>query len=506
MTILACDLGTGGNKASLYANDGALLASVFEGYETFYPQSGFHEQRPADWWNAVVRSIRRLLEMPEVNPAEVSAIALSGHSLGCVPFDAQGNLLLESVPIWSDSRAELQARRFFDSNHYETWYRTTGAGFPPAHYTLFKLLWYRENLPEMFAKMARFAGTKDFINYRLTGRIATDFSYASGTGAYALEAWDYEDSILAAAGLSRAIFPEIVPSSSVLGTLTPEAAQTLGLPQSVQVAAGGVDNSCMALGARAFKNGRSYASLGSSSWVAVSDEKPLLDTRFFPYVFAHVVPGQFASATAIFSAGTTLKWIRDLCCQDLIAECRETGENVYARMMELAAQSPVGANGLILNPTFAGGSCLEPSSQMRGGLLGLDLSHTRSDVIRATLEGIALNLRKALDALGSLTRIEDPIVLVGGGAISPIWRQIYADAFHRSVEKTNIDQDAAALGAAALAAVGTGIWPNFDRIDAIHQTESILKPQTPDAYEAILPAFLKTAEMLTQLALMRAKP
>jgi len=500
MTILAYDLGTGGNKASLYAEDGKLIASVFEGYETHYPQSGFHEQRPLDWKRAVVESTRKLFAQPEFDPQDVRAIALSGHSLGCVPLDADGKLLLDSTPIWSDSRAESQAVRFFETLDYAEWYRKTGAGFPPAHYTVFKLIWYRENLPEMFAKMKKFVGTKDFINYWLTGRIATDFSYASGTGAYALEAWGYDDGIIASAGLPREIFPEIVPSTEILGTLTPEAAEELGLPQNVQVAAGGVDNSCMALGARAFKNGRSYASLGSSSWIAVSDEKPLLDTKFFPYVFTHVVPGQFASATAIFSAGTTLKWIRDFCCGDLKAECAQTGENVYARMMELASRSPIGARGLLLNPTFAGGSCLEPSSKMRGGIFNLDLSHTREDVIRAALEGIALNLRKALDALGTLTRLEDSITLVGGGAISPIWRQIYADAFNKTVEKTNIDQDAAALGAAALAAVGTGIWENFDRIDTVHETQAVTRPEDPEAYEAIMPRFLETAEMLTRLA------
>lgn len=500
MLILACDLGTGGNKASLYREDGTLLAAVFEGYETFYPQSGFHEQKPADWWNAVVTSTRRLLETTGVDPAEVAAMALSGHSLGLVPLDAEGNLLLESTPIWSDSRASAEAEAFFQSNDYETWYKTTGAGFPPAHYTLFKLLWYRAHQPEVFARMKQFVGTKDYVNYRLTGRIATDFSYASGTGAYALEKWAYDPEIIAAAGLSPEIFPQIVPSTEILGTLTPAAASALGLPQTVRVAAGGVDNSCMALGARAFKSGRSYASLGSSSWIAVSDEKPLLDTKFFPYVFTHVVPGQFASATAIFSAGTTLKWIRDFCCADLKVECEKTGENVYAHMMELAAESPIGSRGLLLNPTFAGGSCLEPSPKMRGGIFNLDLSHTRSDVIRATLEGIALNLRKALDALGTLTHVEEPIVLVGGGAISPVWRQIYADVFHKTVEKTNIDQDAASLGAAALAAVGTGLWENFDRIDLIHQTQSVTESKNPAAYEAILPKFLKTAEFLSELS------
>ncbi len=500
MAILAYDLGTGGNKASLYDDNGTLTASVFEGYGTAYPESGFHEQKPEDWKKAVAVSTRKLLAKSGVNAENVAAIALSGHSLGCVPLDENGRLLLHSVPIWSDSRAGAQAKRFFETTDYLQWYLKTGAGFPSAHYTIFKLMWYRENMPEIFAKMKNFVGTKDFINFWLTGRVATDFSYASGTGAYSLKKREYDSEILNASELSPDIFPEIVPSTEILGSLTPEAASELGLPASVKVVAGGVDNSCMALGARAFKNGRSYASLGSSAWIAVSDEKPILDVGFFPYVFAHVVPGQFASAAAIFSAGTTLKWIKDVCCADLVAECEKSGENVYAKIISLAKDSPIGAKGLLLNPTFAGGSCLEPSAKMRGGLFNLDLSHSRADIVRAALEGVAMNLRKALDALETISKIEEPIVLVGGGAISPVWRQIYADAWRKTVEKTNIDQDAASLGAAALAAVGTGIWDSFDRIDALHQTQDLVKPKNPEAYEKILPNFLKTAEMLTELA------
>ncbi|MDO4575059.1 MAG: FGGY-family carbohydrate kinase [Planctomycetia bacterium] len=499
--ILACDLGTGGNKASLYDENGTLCGAVMKPYETHYPKPGFHEQRPDDWWYAVTQSIRELLAKTGANPMQVRAIALSGHSLGCVPLDEHGSLLRDTTPIWSDSRAEKQAAAFFRENDYKRWYQTTGAGFPPAHYTLFKLLWYRENLPDLFRKMAVFLGTKDYVNYRMTGRAVTDFSYASGTGAYALDDWAYSDEILAASGLPRSIFPEIVPSTEAIGTLTSTAAKELGLPQSVVVVAGGVDNSCMALGAKCYQSGRSYASLGSSSWIAVSDAKPLLDHRFKPYVFTHVVPGQFASAIGVFSTGTTLKWVLHHFCTDFLHEAEARGENPYARFMEHAALSPPGAHGLLLNPSFAGGSSLEPSGKMRGGLFGLDLSHTLHDIARATLEGIALNLRKATDALGSLTTLSDRMVLVGGGAISPIWRRIYADVFHQSVEKTNIDQDAAALGAFALAAVGTGLWDDFSPIDALHQTEEILTPdpETAAIYEKILPKFLRTAEMLAEL-------
>jgi len=502
--LLAYDLGTGGNKASLYDAEGKLIASTFHAYETLYPHSGWHEQRPNDWWNAIVQSTRELLEKSDVAPESIAALAISGHSLGCVPLDASGELLLEATPIWSDSRPAEQADWFFQTQGVdaEKWYSTTGNGFPAPHYTLFKLLWYRQNEPAMFDKLAKFVGTKDYINYRMTGRIATDFSYASGCGAYDLTAWDYCDAFLDAADLSRDIFPELLPSTEVLGPLTAEAAAELGLPQSVQVIAGGVDNSCMALGARNTAPGRLYASLGSSSWIAVSDTKPLLDVKTKPYVFTHVIPEMFTSAIGVFSTGTAMRWVRDVMCRDLTAKAEQTGKNVYELMCDEAADSPVGAKGLLFNPSLAGGSSLEPSSAMRGGLLRVDLLHSRADVIRATLEGVALNLRKALDALRQLSQLDEKMTIVGGGSLSPLWRSIYASAFGMNVERTNIGQEAAALGAAALAAVGAGVWSDFSQVDVAVQTDQVVAPEPEAAakYDALLPAFCRTAEMLAELA------
>jgi xylulokinase len=499
--ILSHDLGTGGNKASLFDADGIRLISVFEPYETFYPGPGMHEQRPVDWWNAIVRSTRRLLESAKergITSGDVGSLAISGHSLGCVPLDAAGNLLRESTPIWSDSRAGNEATAFFRNIDPNTWYLRTGNGFPAAHYTLFKILWYKNNEPELFSKTAKILGTKDYINYRLTGKQATDYSYASGCGGYDLTGWNYDDELIASAGLSPSLFPKLVPSTEILGPLMPQAAEELGLSPSLLVAAGGVDNSCMALGASCFLPGRSYASLGSSSWVAVSDSKPLLDIRTKPYVFTHVVPGMFASALAIFSSGTTFRWLRDQLCRDIIDRAITENRNVYELMIDEAKSSPPGARGLLHNPSLGGGSSLDPSPSIRGAFLGLDLTHTRSDIIRAVMEGIALNLRLVLDEFRSLSEIRSEMVVVGGGAISDIWRQIYADALQITIKTTNIGQDAAALGAAALAAVGTGLWSDFSKIDSVLKIEDRHTPSEPnvETYNKTLDCFREDIRFL----------
>ena len=505
--IIAYDLSTGGNKASLYDAAGTCLADSFVAYPTQYPNSGWHEQRPVDWWNAIVESTRALLAEADVDAAQIEAVGISGHSLGAVPLDAGGELLREGTPIWSDSRPDSQVTDFFSRVDEAEWYRTTGNGFPAPLYTAFKIMWYRDNEPEMFERIAAVIGTKDYVNYRLTGRVVTDYSYASGCGVYDLLGWDYSDKLLAAADLPREIFPEIVPSTEVIGTLTAEAAEALGLPQTVKVVAGGVDNSCMALGARNTAPGRVYNSQGSSSWIAISDDKPLLDEATRPYVFAHVMPGMFTSAVGVFSTGTSFRWVRDHLCRDLVARAAESGDDVYDLMTAQAAESPVGANKLLFNPSLAGGSSLDESPNIRGAFIGLDLGHTRGDVIRATMEGVAMALRVGLDALTKLTEIGDEMVVVGGGSRSELWRQIHADLYKMDVVKTTIDQQAAALGAAAIAAVGTGLWPNFSRIDEIHQIQAVAKPIAAHsaAYDTLMPVFRKAAHCAAQLGDMLAE-
>ena len=494
--IISFDLGTGGNKASLYDVDGKCLASAFVPYATQYPQVGWHEQRPVDWWNAVVESTRKLLKSSGVDKKDIVCLGISGHSLGAVPVDKGGNLLRESTPIWSDIRAQKEVEEFFDKVDPDEWYLTTGNGFPAACYTLFKVMWYRNHEPEMFQKVYKILGTKDYINFKLTGELKTDFSYASGTGIYDLKGWKYNPAFIQASDIPGDMWPEIVPSTHILGEIAPDVAGLLGLGNGVKVVCGGVDNSCMALGAKNIRDGRVYTSLGSSAWIAVSSEKPVLDIKYKPYVFTHVIPNMFTSAVSIFSAGTSFTWVKDNICEELISEAEAANEDVYSLMNQAAEQVPVGSNKLLFNPSLAGGTSQDASVHLRGAYMGLDLKHGKPELIRAAMEGIAMNLRLRLDLLRKYTRLEDEILFVGGGAKSRFYLGIFADTFNTRIIKTNIDQDAGVLGAAAIAAVGCGLWKSFDKIDEIHKTVDVVEPDKENnrIYEKLLPVFDLAAE------------
>jgi len=490
--IIAYDLGTGGTKASLYTADGEMTASSFIPCSTYYPQQDFREQKPEDWWAMVVDSTKALLEKSDIKVAGIRAVAVSGHSLGVVPLSSGGELLLDSVPIWSDARAGAQAENFFKTVDEKDWYLKTGNGFPSALYAIFKILWYRDNMPELYAQTAKFIGTKDYINFRMTGSMVTDFSYASGSGVYDLRGWKYDEDLLDASGVDADKMPEILASTDVIGVLTSEASKALGLSSGVKVVCGGVDNACMAAGAGCVENGDAYTSLGTSAWIAVASNEPVVDYERRPYVFAHLVPGMFASATAIFSAGNSYRWVRDTLCKNLSG---------YDEMNELGRQSPPGANKLIFNPSLAGGSSLDDSINIRGGFAGLDLSHNQADIIRSTLEGISLNLRVAMDVLSSYTSLSDDMLLVGGGGKSRFWRQLFADIYNKNITESRVGEDAGSLGAAAAAAVGSGLWKDFSPLIKINKTVHRMRPDAARVleYEKILTVFSEVARRQSEI-------
>jgi len=481
--------------------EGTLAAAEFASVKTSFPQEKYHEQRPEDWWRSVTDSTRRLFVSSAVLPSEVAGIAVSGHSLGAVPVDGRGRALVEQTPIWSDARADAQTRRFFQTVDETSWYMTTGSGFPAPLYAIFKVMWLRDNHPDLYERAAKFLGTKDYVNCRLTGVLATDHSYASGSGVYDLRERAYRAAYISAAGIAPQKLPPIVDSHAILGGLTEDSAAELGLIAGIPVACGGVDNACMALGAGCVAEGDAYTSLGTSAWIAVASNEPIVNPGKRSFVFAHCIPGLFASATAIFSAGNSLRWVKNELCKDLMAEAEQTGVDVYDLLTALAATAPVGANKLFFNPSLAGGSATEKSPNIRGALLGLTLGHTRADILRAVLEGIALNLRQSLDVLAEMTEVSPSMLVVGGGGKSTFWRQIFADCYEKSIIQSSVEQDAGSLGAMACACVGLKLWPDFSKVKQVHQIRSNFRPidENVSVYQRILPLFARAADMQADL-------
>lgn len=455
--ILAYDLGTGGIKASLYGEDGVSCGAYFAAYPTYYPAPDRHEQRPADWWEGVCNATKALLKQTGIPPKAIAAVAASGHSLVAVPLNEGNQPLLEQVPIWSDARAVAEAKDYFSQVNYRDWYLATGNGDPPETYSIFKLIWLKAHEPDIWAKTRRVVGSKDYINLCLTGQWATDYSYASGTGAFDLRTWDYREDYLQAAGLPRSLFASPMESHTIIGTVTPRAAARCGLAPGTPVACGGVDNALMALGAQGLGDGRAYISLGSSAWLAVTAAKPVLDPQTRPFVFAFVQKGYYTSGVSVFAAGSAYCWARDALCKDLPAQ-----PTSLADMDAEAADVPPGAMGVLFNPTLAGASPQEPGPRLQGSFLGLTLDTTRAVLLRAVLEGVALSIQQnCLEVLRDQIPLKGPLLITGGGAKSSLWMQIFADVCAGEILQSSAGQEAASLGAAAVAARGIGLFDDY---------------------------------------------
>lgn len=494
--ILAHDLGTTGNKATLFDDEGHLVASAFGAYEVSYPQPTWAEQNAEDWWRAVVETTRQLFSHSPVKPSEIAVISFSGQMQGCLPVDKAGRPLRTCI-IWADQRAVAQVAQLADRVGEERVYRITGNRISPT-YSAAKIMWVRDHEPQIFSQTHKFLHVKDYIAYRMSGVFATDRSDAGGMNLYDLDRGTWSEEILQAAGLDPGRLPDICNSTEVIGEVTREAAAELGLRAGTPVVIGGGDGASAAVGAGAIAEGRAYNYLGSSSWISFASPRPIYDPqrRFFNLV--HMVPGLFAPCGTMQTAGGSYQWLRREICLAEGRESEESGIDVYEIMNQRAAESVAGAHGLLFLPHLQGERSPYWNPRARGAFVGLQITHTRADLIRSVLEGIALNLRTILQAyLENGARI-DELVVIGGAAKGQQLRQILADVFDRPILRPRLLDEATSLGAAVAGGVGAGLFRDFS---AVHQFNEIVDRQDPDpkralVYKNLHSTFLATYEAL----------
>lgn len=496
--LLAHDLGTTGNKASLFTAEGTLLASAFHPYGTRYERPGWAEQDPADWWEAVALSTRRLLLEAGRAPEDVAAVGFSGQMMACLPVDAGGDPLTDAI-IWADQRAQREAEWLRERIGAEEVYRITGHRASPS-YTAAKLLWQREHQPELFATTHRILQPKDFVAYRLTGIMATDYSDASGTNLFDLNQRRWSERIMERLELPMELLPPALPSSTIIGGVTREAAEATGLAYDTPVVIGGGDGACATVGAGVVLPSDAYNYIGSSSWISIVSTEPLYDPEQRTFTFAHLDPRYFFPTGTMQCAGGSYDWLDRLLRGD-------AGQPLYHELDALAASAPVGAQGLLFLPYLIGERSPHWNPNARACFVGLSMAHGRAEIARAVLEGVALNLRTILGAFRQQGARIDALRVIGGGAKSPLWRQILADVLEVPLLRPRLAAEATALGAAIAAGVGVGLLPDYGaaadwvsvqqgeapRLDAVAEYDE-LYPLFAAAYEALVPLFERLAD------------
>ncbi len=487
--LIAHDLGTTGNKASLHAADGRMIASATSSYPTRYAADTTSEQDPQDWWLAVVETTRELLATTATRPDQVDGICVSGQMMGLVMLDAAGTPVRPAM-IWSDQRAADQAARLAGAVGDDTAYRVTGHRLA-ATYPLPKLVWVREHEPAAYEATAAVCVAKDYVNFRLTGTLVTDHSDASSTDAYDLATGTWSPLLLDAAAVPAALWPEIVESTTVIGSLTAQAAAELGLRRGTRVVAGGGDGPMASVGAGCVApDSPGYVCLGTSAWYATTSAAPVLDPQRRSFSFRHVVPGRFGAFATTQTGAGSLQWSAEALSEQPVE---------VAELVAAAADAVAADEGLFFLPYLTGERSPWWDPDASGVFVGLRMHHRRQHLTRAVLEGVGYSLALCMAPLRA-GRETQAVDVIGGGAVSDVWLALLADIWGVPVRRRSVTVQANSLGAAVTGLVGLGV-ADFSIAPTLSCVESEFAPgdgrlahsrhleRFADAYRALRPWF-----------------
>lgn len=479
--MLGLDVGTSGVKAILVRPTGEVAAAATTPLALSTPRPGWAEQDPEAWWLASVESIRSVIE--QLPDADVIAVGISGQMHSSVFLDRRGEVIRPAL-LWCDGRTTAECEEITRRAGGEERLREWVSNPALEGFTLPKVLWLRNHEPESFARLATVLLAKDFIRFRLTGALATEPSDASGTLMYDPARLRWSDEILASVDVPRSLLPDVGGSSEVLGRLTRRGAEATGLREGTPVVGGGADNACGAAGVGAIAPGEAVASWGTSGTVLAPTARPLVDPKLRAHTFCHVAPGIWYIMGVVLSAGGAFAWYRD----QVVREPLDDGD-ANRRLNEEAAAVPPGADGVTFLPYLQGERTPHRNASARGAFLGLSLAHSRAHMTRAVLEGVAFALCDSLSILRELGLAPSQLLLTGGGAHSRFIRQLQSDVYGLPVTTVN-REEGPAYGAALLAAVGAGAFPDLPAAvratlarAPLEHPDDRARPAYADAYE-----------------------
>lgn len=465
--FIGIDVGTSSSKGLVIDDTGAVVASASAGHDFLRPRPGWAEQDPGVWWEATREVLRELTS--KVGATNVRAIGLSGQMHGSVfldraALDAAGTgepRAIRNALMWNDQRTAAECHEITELVGGARTLVDLVGNAALTGFTLPKILWLRNNEPEAFARLAAVCLPKDFVRLCLTGELIADVGDSAGTLLLDVEKRDWCDTVLAAVGLDRALLPPVYESGAVAGRVTAWAARETGVPQGTPIVAGSGDNMCGGLGAGVVSPGRAAVTLGTSGVVFAHADRCLKDLDERTPGRVHTMcsatgteqrAGAWTITGCMLSAAGSLEWARQV-----------LGPGVgFDELMAEAEAAPAGSEGLLFLPYLTGERCPYPDSAARGGWIGLTRSHTRGHLVRAVLEGVALNMAMVFELVESLAPRISEIRLGGGGARSPLWRQILSDTLGRELVMLDVDEGPA-HGAALLAAVAGGAFETIEQ-------------------------------------------
>lgn len=453
--VIGIDIGTGGTKTVLFDETGKAAASMTTEYPMYQPQNGYAEQDPKDWYSAAIATIKGVLEKSGVSGSDVVGIGLSGQMHGLVMLDSGNSVIRRSI-IWCDQRTEKEAAEITEKVGAKRLSEIT-ANPALTGWTAAKILWVKNNEPENYARCRHILLPKDYIRFMLTGEYATDVSDASGMQLLDVPNRRWSGEVCGALGIDTALLARVYESCEVTGRLTENAAALTGLKAGTIVVGGAGDNAAAAVGTSVVSDGKAFTTIGTSGVVFAHTSKVSIDPKGRVHTCCAAVPNAWHIMGVTQAAGLSLKWFRDCFCGAETETARSMGVDEYYLMDKEADAVPIGANRLLYLPYLMGERTPHLDPNARGIFFGLSAMHTKRDMLRAVMEGVAYSLRDCVEICREMNVDVSDMAACGGGGSSPTWRQMLADVYGCPV-KTASSKEGPALGAAILAMIGAGIY------------------------------------------------
>jgi xylulokinase len=465
--VIGVDLGTSAVKTLLIAQDGTVHSEATREYPLYHDKSGWSEQDPEDWVTGATAALRDLLsgKGSGVIPVDIEGISFSGQMHGLVLLDEDNKPIRRAI-LWNDTRTTEQCReieRTLGDKLLSVTRNPALEGF-----TLPKIVWVKQNEPQIFANAKKFLLPKDYLRLCLTGEMHMDLSDAAGTLMLDVANKSWSEEVLSAFELPAAFCPPLVESSAYVGKLSPKASQQTGLSEATKVFAGGADNACGAIGSGILSPGLTLCSIGTSGVILTYEADASADYKGKVHFFNHGKENAFYAMGVTLAAGYSLSWFRNTFAK---------GESFDSLLEGVDGIQP-GSNGLLFTPYLVGERTPHPDAMIRSSFIGIDGNHNRAHFARAVMEGITFSLNESIDMFRAAGKSVDTVVSIGGGAKNPIWLQMQADIFQANVVALENEQGPG-LGAAMLAAVGCGWFPSLDACGEIFVKQTRI--YTPNA-------------------------
>lgn len=495
--LLGIDIGTSACKVAVFERDGSVAASATGDYSVYYPKEGWAEQNPEEWWQAVCSAIKEVLTKGGIAPEEIAGVGIDGQSWSAIAMDKEGNVLT-NTPIWMDTRAQSICDRLNREIGEENIFGVAGNSLQPS-YTTAKILWYKENMPEVYEKTDKILQSNSYIAFKLTGAVTQDVSQGYGLHCFNMKTGQWDEEMCRKLGIPMEFLPEICSCDTIVGTVTENAAKECGLAPGTPVAAGGLDAACGTLGAGVIHPGETQEQGGQAGGMSICMDTYKADPRLI--LGFHVVPGQWLLQGGTTGGGGVMRWFEREFADYERTRQEETGKSSLVQLNEIGEAVAPGCDGVLFLPYMAGERSPIWNPDAKGVFYGLDFSKTKGHMLRACMEGVALSLRHNLEIAEEAGAEVDVLRAMGGSANSLLWTQIKADITGKQIVVPSSDT-ATTLGAAILAGVGVGFYESYE--EAVALTVKETRSHTPnkenkEVYDKTYETYLQLYESLKGL-------